>query len=280
MQNYLERYSFLKGLILFILAQLVGTALALGLVGIAPGLKSLPGVGLEILRGIPALLIIVWFWLEMEVKKVNYRQSWGEILAKITLFDIISVVVFNLAIGILSILLILYGIKFFTSNALGDLLDSPPPSLIGLGLAATMATIIAPISEEIVFRGWLFNALKRRIPVWPAIMLSSLLFALIHPSVSSLTTFLFGVCMAIAYYKTQNLWVAIAMHALNNGVISLQSIAESLLIRQGLVNQSSDLNQTALLLGIPSLVLAILSGYHLIQQRQFFNLKIPFPIPT
>ena len=280
MQNYLERYNFLKALILFILAQLVGTGLALGLVAIAPGLKNLPGVGVEILRGIPALLIILWFWLEMEVKKVNYRQSLGEILAKITLFDIISVVVFNLAIGLLSILLILYGIKAFIPNSLGDLLDSPSPSLIGLGLGTIMATIIAPVSEEIVFRGWLFNALNRRIPVWPAIFLSSVLFALIHPSVSSITTFLFGVCMAVAYYKTQNLWVVILMHALNNGLISLQSIVENLLIHQGLVNQSSDLNQTALLLGIPSLVLAILSGYYLIKQRQFFNLKIPFPIPA
>lgn len=275
MQDYLQRYNFPKALMIFILAQLIGTGLALGLLKIVPSLASLPGVGWEILRGFPALLIIVFFWLEMVVKKVNYSQSLGQVFERITPFDVVILTVFNLAIGILSILVILYGIQFFFSSSPNDALDSKQSSLIGLLVAGIVATIIAPISEEIVFRGWLLNALKRKMQVWPALILSSISFSAIHPSLSSITTFFFGVCVAIAYYKTQNLWVGIIIHSLNNFLISAQSIIEHVLIHRGLVSEVFDLNQSALVLGVPSLLLTVLLGYYLVQKRHFFNLTVP-----
>ena len=275
MQDYLQRYSFPKALIVFILAQLIGTGLALGLVKVAPGLASLPGVGLEILRGVPALLIIIFFWLEMVLKKVNYSQSLGQVFERITRFDVVALPLFNLAIGILSILVILYGIHLFSPSSFDNALDSKQSSLIGLLVAGIMATIIAPISEEIVFRGWIFNALKRKIPLWPALILSSIAFSAIHPSLASITTFLFGLCVAIAYYKTQNLWVGIIIHALNNFLISAQSIIEHVLIQRGLIDEATNLNQIALMLGVPGLLLTVSLGYYLVKQRQFFNLRVP-----
>jgi membrane protease YdiL (CAAX protease family) len=235
----------------------------------------LPGVGLEVLRGVPALLIIVFFWLEMVAKKVNYSQSLGQVFARITPFDIVAVAVFNLAVGILSILVIIYSVQLLSDNSLADVLGSQPSSLIGLLVAGIMATIIAPISEEIVFRGWLFNALKRKMQVWPALILSSIAFSAIHPSLSSITTFLFGVCVAIAYYKTQNLWVPIIIHSLNNFLISAQSIVEHFLIHWGLVDEAANLNQLAFVLGIPGLVLTILLGFYLVKRRRFFKLTVP-----
>jgi len=275
MQDYLQRYNLLKALIVFILAQLIGTGFALGLLKIFPNLASLPGVGLEVLRGVPALLIIVFFWLEMVAKKVNYSQSLGQVFARITPFDIVAVAVFNLAVGILSILVIIYSVQLLSDNSLADVLGSQPSSLIGLLVAGIMATIIAPISEEIVFRGWLFNALKRKMQVWPALILSSIAFSAIHPSLSSITTFLFGVCVAIAYYKTQNLWVPIIIHSLNNFLISAQSIVEHFLIHWGLVDEAANLNQLAFVLGIPGLVLTILLGFYLVKRRRFFKLTVP-----
>jgi membrane protease YdiL (CAAX protease family) len=275
MQDYLQRYNLLKALIVFILAQLIGTGFALGLLKIFPNLASLPGVGLEVLRGVPALLIIVFFWLEMVAKKVNYSQSLGQVFARITPFDIVAVAVFNLAVGILSILVIIYSVQLLSDNSLADVLGSQPSSLIGLLVAGIMATIIAPISEEIVFRGWLFNALKRKMQVWPALILSSIAFSAIHPSLSSITTFLFGVCVAIAYYKTRNLWVPIIIHSLNNFLISAQSRVEHFLIHWGLVDEAANLNQLAFVLGIPGLVLTILLGFYLVKRRRFFKLTVP-----
>lgn len=275
MQDYLQRYNLLKALIVFILAQLIGTGLALGLLKIFPNLTSLPGVGLEVLRGVPALLIIVFFWLEMVTKQVNYSQGLGQVFARITPFDVVAVAVFNLAIGILSILVIIYSMQLLSGSSLADVLDSQPSSLIGLLVAGIMATIIAPISEEIVFRGWLFNALKRKMQVWPALILSSIAFSAIHPSLSSITTFLFGVCVAIAYYKTQNLWVPIIIHSLNNFLISAQSIVEHFLIHWGLVDEAANLNQLAFVLGIPGLVLTVLLGFYLVKRRRFFKLTVP-----
>lgn len=147
--------------------------------------------------------------------------------------------------------------------------------MAALGIAAVTSTTLAPISEEIVFRGWLFNGLKRRFQVWPAILLSSLAFAAIHPSISLITTFVFGVLVAIAYEKTQNIWVSILIHALNNLLISAQAITEHMLISAGLANQSTVLSQLTLVLGLPSVLLMILLGRYLIRQKQFFNLLVP-----
>ena len=66
--------------------------------------------------------------------------------------------------------------------------------------------ILAPIVEELVFRGVLLNRLKLRIGIIPAILVSS---------------FLFGICMCILYLKTDNILIPITVHFINNLVVTL-----------------------------------------------------------
>lgn len=83
-----------------------------------------------------------------------------------------------------------------------------------------MAAIIAPIWEEIMFRGLLFPALTAvsKSPVWGAVI-SSFLFAAIHPQgpagVPLLMTLALGMCFIS--YQTKSLVPNIIMHAINNG---------------------------------------------------------------
>ncbi len=44
----------------------------------------------------------------------------------------------------------------------------------------TLAVIIAPVTEELLFRGWIYTGLHHRLGVWPALILSSAMFALAH----------------------------------------------------------------------------------------------------
>ena len=85
-------------------------------------------------------------------------------------------------------------------------------------LLALSAVIIAPICEELLFRGLIYGTLKRFGERIFAALASSLLFALIHghvPSILPLTILALGFC--IAYERTGCLWVPIAMHAMFNG---------------------------------------------------------------
>lgn len=80
-----------------------------------------------------------------------------------------------------------------------------------------MATIfISPISEELIFRGVFLNRLQLALPVVFAVLISSLLFAALHSFGSIFSAFIFGICIAILYLKTDNIFVAIFAHFFNN----------------------------------------------------------------
>lgn len=91
-------------------------------------------------------------------------------------------------------------------------------------LFALLGSVVAPIGEEVLFRGMLYTTLKRRVRAGSLIPLivSALLFALIHASpLHLIPLFLMGLGFTIAYERTGSLWVPILMHAVNNGVTFL-----------------------------------------------------------
>ncbi|GEM_PF-4749576 len=78
--------------------------------------------------------------------------------------------------------------------------------------------VLAPLFEEIFFRGFLFQQFKRFYSVPNAAALSALAFAAVHLSIESfIPLFGLGVLMAISYHLVQSLWAAILLHALWNG---------------------------------------------------------------
>lgn len=84
-------------------------------------------------------------------------------------------------------------------------------------VAALMATIIAPITEELLFRGGLYRFLKGKISIRKAVWLTSFVFALLHYNVLAFLPILFlGVFLTQIYERHQNLWISIAVHSLFN----------------------------------------------------------------
>jgi hypothetical protein len=98
-------------------------------------------------------------------------------------------------------------------------LDSRDPIAIGIFLGT--AAIAAPLFEETFFRGFLLPSLTRYFSTWQAILLSSVLFAVVHLSLSEvlpLTTL--GILLAFVYTRTQNLMASVLLHALwNSGTL-------------------------------------------------------------
>lgn len=92
-------------------------------------------------------------------------------------------------------------------------------------LDAIGAIIFAPIMEELIFRGVLFNRLKIRTGIIPAMIISSFLFAIGHEFGGITSAFLFGVCMCILYQKTDNILVPMTVHFTNNAVATLLSLS-------------------------------------------------------
>jgi membrane protease YdiL (CAAX protease family) len=101
-------------------------------------------------------------------------------------------------------------------------------ALVDPWLVVLSVVILAPIAEEIFFRGVVFNAWLREGGRRWAFFGSAALFALIHISVVALVPiFLLGLALAWVYQRTGNLLAPIAMHATVNGI----SVALALLVR-------------------------------------------------
>lgn len=76
--------------------------------------------------------------------------------------------------------------------------------------------LIAPILEELVFRGVLFNRLKIRTGIIAAMLISSFIFAIGHEVGGITSAFLFGMCMCVIYLKTDNILMTMSIHFINN----------------------------------------------------------------
>jgi hypothetical protein len=80
-----------------------------------------------------------------------------------------------------------------------------------------MACILAPIFEEIVFRGMIQRALLGYGKPWVAILVSSLIFMIIHPMPQWPATLAVGLGLALVYQRSGNLLISIWTHAAWNG---------------------------------------------------------------
>jgi hypothetical protein len=119
------------------------------------------------------------------------------------------------AAGLWQALLTWAGLPLDQENSIDDFLAIHSPAL---RIAFVfIATIAAPVTEELIFRAGLFRFLRGRLPGWVAVLVSSLLFAAIHQSLASLAglTMLAAVC-ALAYQRTGRIGTAIVAHALFN----------------------------------------------------------------
>jgi membrane protease YdiL (CAAX protease family) len=93
-------------------------------------------------------------------------------------------------------------------------------STLNLVLVVIIITVLAPVSEELLFRGYMFRALRNWRGFLPAAIITGLVFGAVHIGSSPLgfalplAAFGFGLCLL--YQRTGSLYPCIALHALNN----------------------------------------------------------------
>jgi len=89
----------------------------------------------------------------------------------------------------------------------------------GLLLALFSGGIVAPVAEELFFRGYLFAGLRQKMGRSRALWLSAALFALVHIVPTSWPPILFlGLLFAILYEQTGSIWPAVALHGAINSL--------------------------------------------------------------
>jgi membrane protease YdiL (CAAX protease family) len=93
-------------------------------------------------------------------------------------------------------------------------------SLIQLVFLFITGTIIVPIAEEIIFRGYLLNFFKNHTNTVFAVIASAFLFALSHETLLFMPYFIvLGLILAVMYVKTKTIIPCMVTHGLYNLVV-------------------------------------------------------------
>lgn len=105
-------------------------------------------------------------------------------------------------------------------NTVKTLQTSDDPAIMGLMIVA--AVIVAPICEEIVFRGYFYAAGKKFAGPWAAGICSALVFGATHGNFAALLPLIvFGGVLVFVYEKTGSIWASMAVHCCFNGTTVL-----------------------------------------------------------
>ncbi|MBL9114133.1 MAG: CPBP family intramembrane metalloprotease [Verrucomicrobiaceae bacterium] len=89
--------------------------------------------------------------------------------------------------------------------------------LVVQGLLAISAVVVAPLAEELLFRGYVYGVIKRYTDSYFAAAASALLFALVHLHIGTLLPlFALGLILAAAYELSGSLLMPICIHAFFN----------------------------------------------------------------
>ena len=166
--------------------------------------------------GVDLVLFAILIYMHKEELKAGLKAikenkaGYTRTIIRRTLIGFLCMAVFN-------VIRIIFTGNTFANNQ--DTLNEMP-----LMLTAVLAVIWAPIVEELVFRGAIRSFIKNKTAF---IIVASIVFGALHAItedgifniiVTSLPYIALGTCLSCAYAKTNNIWVNICMHAINNAV--------------------------------------------------------------
>lgn len=142
-----------------------------------------------------------------------------------------------------------------------------PETLLSWFLFLFMATLIAPVGEEIVFRGFILNSYARSIGAHRAVWISAILFGLAHHSPPHvLAAFFSGLVFARFVMAGGSLWSSIIAHALVNfsSTVMMHFNQSPLAFPE----QETTLAGGILGLGIAIIATAMFFHYHPVSRKQ------------
>jgi membrane protease YdiL (CAAX protease family) len=171
-----------------------------------PYLQNASVLFVELVYLLPVTLIFGW-------RRIRWKHLG---FGKFTL-NVMGIGCGLLVIGYVLILAHNLILRLFGVDTQGDeifQIFSQLPSPVWLFL---VGAVIAPVVEEIFFRGFLFQGFRQKYGWLTAVLLSSAIFGAAHlDPVSLIPTFILGCVLAFLYHKSNSLWPGILFHAAIN----------------------------------------------------------------
>lgn len=121
--------------------------------------------------------------------------------------------------------LVLPASLFEEETVVSKLINPENKDRVAMAVGSIGPCVSAPVFEEVLYRGFLLPALACFLPMWAAIPVSSVLFAIHHLNPTMvLPLSMLGFIWAILYAKSRNLTVTVLIHAMWNSRVFLGSL--------------------------------------------------------
>lgn len=171
---------------------------------------------------ISSIVTVLVFILIFKIRKKNYKEELQFNKTKNNNLVIGMVLGFSgwlLNSGILSIL----EENNFFKEQFQTMNDMLAPVMEGnLFILILTVGIIAPFTEEFIFRGVIYKTLNKRISVKWSIILQGILFGVFHMNfIQGAYATVLGILFGYLTYKSKSIWPAIIMHITNNLIATL-----------------------------------------------------------
>lgn len=163
------------------------------------------------------IVIVGILWIITNCRKQKFREK---LQFKSTHYQFIllsigaAVAIYCFNIGLAEIL----GKMAFFKNSYAAL----EQTCVGLAQGSFVLTllctvVIAPIAEEIICRGYMYQTLSKRFSVKWAILLQAVIFGMVHINmIQVIYATVIGIVLGYFVYKSGSIWPAIIIHMVNN----------------------------------------------------------------
>ncbi|GCC10821.1 CAAX amino terminal protease self- immunity [archaeon] len=217
----MRNLSLKEGVLIFVATYIIAYGLGLNVIrniGINNMKEYFNSYAFLAIQSFFSLTLIILTYLAMRRRKIKL----GELL-KISKHNLL------LGLGLAVLLLVVeHGVISVTDRFIEPsetqeiLLKATATSIKSFFLLFFIGAVIAPVSEEIYFRGYMFGAMRRKLSIGPAAILNGIYFGAAHLDVSSFIAIsILGAILAYTYEKKDSLFVVIIAHASLNATAIL-----------------------------------------------------------
>ncbi len=152
-----------------------------------------------------------------------------------------------------------------------------PKNNVDFLFLAIATIILAPIVEELIFRGILLHRLSIKWGIISAVFISSILFGISHLGLAVIGAFVFGITMTALYKKTNSISSSIVAHSINNAIAVLPTYS---LIATGNLDFKIQNSMTDVYVpGIVGLIISTIAGVYLFRyiKQNWDKIKAKYP---
>ncbi|EJS74700.1 CPBP family intramembrane glutamic endopeptidase [Bacillus cereus] len=212
-------------------------------------------------------------WIFYEYRK--HRVSFSVFVNKSETFSLVQVLYITIILCMFSygyLILYMYSFAWITPDFIMNALREPiVDSTGGYVYQFIMVVFIAPIIGEFVFRGFLLQRFAAKWGTSIAMIIVSLLFAMLH--VDFLGAALFSIVLSIVYIRTKSLLMPIAIHMLNNAFVISASFLVS---RENIMSFADFSNYTTFFPGLMIFIIGLnLVLIFLFVNRKYWSKEVP-----